>query len=92
MDAMKRDLADLCGHGPFEDSHLGRRTFLKRMGFACCGLASFAIAHRVTTGNKSTEAIAEEKAMGTTQVTKVSIPPIDASRPVSTETASFALG
>ncbi len=78
-----------------EHSRLGRRTFLKQIGFACCGFASFLMAHRLNTGSRGSEAIAGEKTMSMTehsQVIDIPIPPLDASRPAGTETASFALG
>ena len=75
---------------------LCRRTFLKRMGFMCLGslpiLGGWGLVRGKTedlvlTGEVK---IVEQAKEGV--VIKASIPPIDASAPTRTETATFALG
>ena len=68
--------------------NFSRRIFLKGIGIACLGFASFLQAcDNLTSGKENTEAIAK-----TSLIFKAMRPPIDAAAPAKTETATFALG
>jgi len=77
-------------HGKQTQDHpnFGRRVFLKGIGIACLGFASFLQAcDHLISGKENTEAVAK-----TSSIPKAMRPPMDAAAPAKTETATFALG
>jgi len=82
-------------------TRLSRRAFLKKMGFASL-VCAFVLTpwtlspwHIVSGDVGSTETIKEKNTMELARNTtdpKITIPPIDAAAPTTTETATFAMG